>query len=303
MLSIQNLTKKYTGGFVALNNINLEINEGEIFALLGPNGAGKSTLINTICGLVQPTEGTITIAGFDSQKDYRKAREIVGLVPQEIMIDIFDTVWNVLVFARGYFGKKHDPALYEQILRDLSLWDKKDSPIQSLSGGMKRRVLIARALTNEPKLLFLDEPTAGVDVELRKDMMEIIKRLKAQGTTIILTTHYIEEAEELADRVGIISGGEIKMVEEKQTLMKRLGKKILSISLASPITTIPSLLKDTGLELSQDGTRLLITYSADKGFDITSLLGYIKDSGLQTTDVDSETSSLEEIFVGLLNKT
>lgn len=301
MLLVQNLTKKYANGFVALKNVNLEIKEGEIFALLGPNGAGKSTLINTICGLVQPTEGTITIAGFDSQKDYRKAREFVGLVPQEIMVDIFDTVWNTMVFARGFFGKKQDPALYEQILKDLSLWDKKDSPIQSLSGGMKRRVLIARALTNEPKLLFLDEPTAGVDVELRRDMMEVIKRLKAKGTTVILTTHYIEEAEELADRVGVISDGEIKIVEDKDTLMKRLGKKVLSISLASPIKEIPAALKNKNIELSKNGTALLVTYTIGKEFDITSLLGEIKNAGLHVVDVDSQTSSLEEIFVGLLN--
>ncbi len=302
MIKISGLNKTYDNGFEALKNVDLEIKEGEIFALLGPNGAGKTTLISTICGLVEPTSGTITIGGYDHKRDYRKARELIGLVPQEIMLDIFETVWSTMQYARGFFGKKDDPALYEQILKDLSLWDKKDNKIQALSGGMKRRVLIARALTNEPKVLFLDEPTAGVDVELRRGMLEVVKKLKERGTTIILTTHYIEEAEELADRVGIISEGEIKLVEEKESLMKRMGSKTLKINLAEKIDSLPSQIEREGLSLSDDRNSLEYSYKIGANSGITSLLSDLKSANISFEDLDTEQSSLEEIFVNLVNE-
>lgn len=302
MIEITNLNKTYAGGFEALKDINLHINKGEIFALLGPNGAGKTTLISTICGLVQPTSGDITIGGFNTEKEYRKARALIGLVPQEIMLDIFATVWDTLVYARGFYGKKQVPELYEQILKDLSLWDKKDEQIQKLSGGMKRRVLIARALANEPEVLFLDEPTAGVDVELRRGMMEIIKKLQERGTTIILTTHYIEEAEELADRIGIISEGEIKLVENKADLMKRMGQKTLALDLTERQSSLPTELEDKNITLSKDGMKMYYSYKAGENTGITSLLADIKQVGLVIGDLDTEQSSLEEIFVTLVNQ-
>lgn len=303
MIEVSSLNKVYSNGFQALKDVNLKIEKGEIFALLGPNGAGKTTLISSICGLVQPTSGTITIGGHDALKEYRKARALVGLVPQEIQIDIFDTVWDTLTYARGYFGKPQDPVLYEKILKDLSLWDKKDSQIQQLSGGMKRRVLIARALTNEPEVLFLDEPTAGVDVELRRGMLDVVKELADSGTTVILTTHYIEEAEELADRIGIISNGEIKLVEDKDTLMKRMGHKTLTINLENPLKEIPAVCnshKDQ-LELADNGAKLVYSYNVGGSLGITTLLGTLKEAGIGITDLDTENSSLEEIFVELVN--
>ena len=302
MIEITSLNKIYGNGFQALKDVNLEIKDCEIFALLGPNGAGKTTLISAICGLVEPSSGTITVGGFNTKHDYREARSLIGLVPQEIFLDIFDTVWNTLVYARGFFGKPQDPALYEEILRDLSLWDKKDSKIQELSGGMKRRVLIARALTNEPKVLFLDEPTAGVDVELRRGMLEVVKKLQKRGTTVILTTHYIEEAEELADRVGIISDGEIKLVEEKSSLMKRMGHKTLTINLLNKLSEIPQGLDRDGLTLSQDGMLLEYSYKTGSNSGITSLLSDLKEHAVTFEDLDTEQSSLEEIFVTLVHE-
>ena len=302
MIEITNLNKTYASGFTALRDINLTINKGEIFALLGPNGAGKTTLISAICGLVQPTSGTITIGGHDALKDFREARTLVGLVPQEIMIDVFDTVWNTLVYARGFYGKKQAPELYERILKDLSLWDKKDNKIQALSGGMKRRVLIARALTNQPEVLFLDEPTAGVDVELRRDMLEVVKKLRDSGTTVILTTHYIEEAEELADRVGIISEGEIKLVEEKDSLMKRMGNKTLTINLTEQLPEIPGSLTRAGLSLRPNGMALDYSYKIGTGSGITTLLSDLKAADIAFLDLDTSQSSLEEIFVTLINE-
>ena len=302
MIEITNLNKVYDNGLQALNNVNLTINKGEIFALLGPNGAGKTTLISAICGLVEPSSGNITIDGFDSKKNYRQARERIGLVPQEIMLDIFETVWSTMEFARGFYGKRQDPALYERILKDLSLWDKKDSKIQELSGGMKRRVLIARALTNEPKVLFLDEPTAGVDVELRRGMLEVVKNLARNGTTVILTTHYIEEAEELADRIGIISAGEIKLVEDKSSLMKRMGHKTLTLNLTEKQESLPDSLTGENISLSKDGMQINYTYKVGGKLGITNLLGKIKESGLSVADLDTEQSSLEEIFVTLINQ-
>jgi ABC-2 type transport system ATP-binding protein len=302
MIEISNLSKTYASGFEALKDINLSIKKGEIFALLGPNGAGKTTLIGCVVGLVQPTEGTITIGGYNALTEYRKARALIGLVPQEIMIDIFETVWNTLVIARGYFGKKQDPELYERILKDLSLWDKKDSKIQELSGGMKRRVLIARALTNEPEVLFLDEPTAGVDVELRRGMMEVVKKLQQRGTTVILTTHYIEEAEELADRVGIIVDGKLELVEDKTSLMKRLGHKTLSVMLSSKLDALPTDLKRDDVTLSDDGFSISYKYKAGEKTGITSLLSDLKTAGIEFEDIDTEKSSLEEIFVSLVKE-
>jgi len=300
MIEIQNVSKTYKGGFQALKSVNLSIKKGEIFALLGPNGAGKTTLINTICGLVQPTEGVITINGFDSQKEYRKARQLVSLVPQEIMVDPFEKVLDSMALARGYFGKKQNPELMEQILKDLSLWDKRDEKLQALSGGMKRRVLIARALASEPEVLFLDEPTAGVDVELRREMLLIVKRLSEQGVTVILTTHYIEEAEELADRVGIISEGEIKLVENKKDLIKRMGHKTLTIDLQDKLDSVPAELDLEKLMLSDDGMSMTYTYEAGGNLGITRLLGKLKDAGIAIADLDTEQSSLEEIFVELV---
>ena len=301
ILSVQNLNKTYAGGFQALKNVNLEIQKGEIIALLGPNGAGKTTLISTICGIVQATSGAVSVAGYDINKDYRKTRSIIGLVPQELTTDSFESVWNTLTFSRGLFGKKANSAHIEKVLKALSLWDKKDEMIMTLSGGMKRRVLIAKALAHEPTVLFLDEPTAGVDVSLRKDMWKIVQELKEDGVTIILTTHYIEEAEEIADRVGIINNGEIILVEEKSKLMSKLGKKQVTLDLIDQHKEIPESLANYSLELSRDGSQL--TYTFDTTGDrtgITSLLDDLKAADIQFRDLNTTQSSLEDIFVNLV---
>ncbi|HEY0850649.1 MAG TPA: ABC transporter ATP-binding protein [Bradyrhizobium sp.] len=303
VISVSNLSKVYGSGFKALNNINLDIRRGEIFALLGPNGAGKTTLISTICGIARPTSGSITVGGHDIVNDYRAARSMIGLVPQELHTDSFETVWATVSFSRGLFGKPKNPAHVEKVLKDLSLWDKKDSKILTLSGGMKRRVMIAKALSHEPQVLFLDEPTAGVDVELRKGMWEVVRRLQASGVTIILTTHYIEEAEEMADRIGVISKGEIILVEDKTELMEKLGKKRLTLQLQHNIDAIPPALAPYHLHLSEDGR--VITYDYDtKGehTGITSLLSDLRNAGIRFTDLDTEQSSLEDIFVSLVRK-
>jgi ABC-2 type transport system ATP-binding protein len=304
IVSVQNLRKAYTGGFEALKSVNLDIEEGEILALLGPNGAGKTTLISTICGITLPTSGTITVGGFDTITDFRAARGLIGLVPQEINLEPFETVMSSVSFSRGLFGKPRNDAYIEGILDQLSLGDKKNQKIMTLSGGMKRRVLIAKALSHEPRVLFLDEPTAGVDVELRKDMWEIVAGLKASGVTIILTTHYIEEAEAIADRVGVINKGEILLIQDKADLMSQMGKKQLKIELASPTADIPKVLSAYDLERSADGQYL--TYSYDtKGerTGITTLLGDLQKAGLQMKDIQTQQSSLEDIFVGLVKET
>lgn len=303
LISISNLEKTYEGGFQALKNVNLDIRQGEILALLGPNGAGKTTLISTICGLVTPTGGSVTVAGNDIIKDYRKTRAMIGLVPQELTTDAFETVWATVSFSRGLFGKKRDDAHVEKILKSLSLWDKKDNKIMQLSGGMKRRVLIAKALSHEPKILFLDEPTAGVDVELRKDMWQVVRELRENGVTIILTTHYIEEAEEIADRVGIIARGEIILVEEKAELMAKLGKKTLILDLQEPLKSMPETLIRDDIELSEDGEKLTYTYSTQtERTGITALLQSLADAGIRYKDLNTKQSSLEEIFVTLLHQ-
>lgn len=300
MINISNVSKTYATGFSALTNINLEVRQGEIFALLGPNGAGKTTLISLICGIVTPSTGSVTIDGFDHIKQYRQARARVGLVPQEISTDMFETVWNTVSFSRGLFGKPANPALIEKILKDLSLWDKKDSKIIRLSGGMKRRVMIAKALSHEPRVLFLDEPTAGVDVSLRRDMWELVKALKQTGVTIILTTHYIEEAEEMADRIGIITKGKILLVEETSQLMKKLGKKQLVLQLTSPLSTIPVDLDNAGLSLASDGHELIYTYDAtNNDVGITELLTRLGQANIHFKDLHTTESSLEDIFVSL----
>jgi len=301
IISIANLCKIYEGGFQALKNVSLDIREGEILALLGPNGAGKTTLISVICGLVSPTSGTVTVDGFDIIEDYRKTREQIGLVPQELTLSAFERVWDTLSFSRGLFGKKSDPAHLERLLKELSLWDKRNNELRMLSGGMKRRVLIAKALSHEPKILFLDEPTAGVDVELRKDMWEIVHRLRESGVTIILTTHYIEEAEQIADRVGVINHGELLLVDDKTNLMRELGRKQLTIELKEPINTIPDTMAGYGLELSEAGDRLIFTYDTQgKSTGITALLQAMHAAGLSMKDLDTRESSLEEIFVNLV---
>lgn len=303
LISISNLEKTYEGGFQALKSVNLDIKQGEILALLGPNGAGKTTLISTICGLVTPTGGSVTVAGNDIIKDYRKTRAMIGLVPQELTTDAFETVWATVSFSRGLFGKKRDDAHVEKILKSLSLWDKKDNKIMQLSGGMKRRVLIAKALSHEPKILFLDEPTAGVDVELRKDMWQVVRELRENGVTIILTTHYIEEAEEIADRVGIIARGEIILVEEKAELMAKLGKKTLILDLQEPLKSMPETLIRDDIELSEDGEKLTYTYSTQtERTGITALLQSLADAGIRYKDLNTKQSSLEEIFVTLLHQ-
>ena len=303
MISISQLSKTYASGFSALKNINLEIRQGEIFALLGPNGAGKTTLISIICGIVTPSTGTVTIDGFDHIQHYRQARARVGLVPQEIATDMFETVWNTVSFSRGLFGKPANPVLIEKILKDLSLWDKKDSKIMRLSGGMKRRLMIAKALSHEPQLLFLDEPTAGVDVSLRRDMWQLVKALKQTGVTIVLTTHYIEEAEEMADRIGIITKGEILLVDETSQLMKKLGKKELILQLTKPLSEIPSNLKISGLALAKEGHELIYTYDAtNKGVGITDLLNQLGQVNIQFKDLHTNESSLEDIFVSLTSQ-
>lgn len=302
MISIRGLTKTYKGGHQALKGINLDIREGEILALLGPNGAGKTTLISTICGLVAPTSGTVTVAGHDIIKNYRETRSLIGLVPQELTLGAFDVVVDTVRFSRGLFGMAPDNAKIDELLADLSLTDKRDSIVTRLSGGMKRRVLIAKALAHEPRVLFLDEPTAGVDVELRKDMWMLVEKLRQTGVTIILTTHYIEEAEEIADRVGVISDGRLLVIDDKDNLMSSLGKKQLMVDLRAPIEQIPESLSSFDLELSEEGQRL--TYTFDTQSDrtgITALLQAMNEAGLGLKDLNTSQSSLEDIFVNLVH--
>ena len=301
IVEVRNLTKRYDGGFEALKSVDLDIAEGEIIALLGPNGAGKTTLISTICGITRATDGAVMIGGHDNVSDFRAARNLIGLVPQEINLEPFEKVISTVRFSRGLFGKAPNDAYLEKILRSLSLWDKKDSKIMALSGGMKRRVLIAKALSHEPRVLFLDEPTAGVDVELRKDMWEVVAKLKEDGVTIILTTHYIEEAEAIADRIGVIAKGEILLVENKADLMTRMGQKTLKIELATPITDIPTSLGAYHLAIEGDG----LLYSYDTKTDRTGITGLLSDlqkAGLKMTDLQTSQSSLEEIFVCLVSE-
>ncbi|MEP3442018.1 MAG: ABC transporter ATP-binding protein [Sulfitobacter sp.] len=301
IVEISALRKAYANGFEALKSVELQIEEGEILALLGPNGAGKTTLISTICGITTATSGTVRVGGHDTVSEFRAARAMIGLVPQEINLEPFERVLNTVKFSRGLFGKSPDNALIEKILRQLSLWDKRNSQIRELSGGMKRRVLIAKALSHEPRVLFLDEPTAGVDVELRRDMWEIVAELKKAGVTIILTTHYIEEAEAIADRIGVIAHGEILLVEDKDKLMARMGKKELEVQLSAPITALPEQLKSDAVRLSDDGSAIIYTYDTmGERTGITTLLSEIAASGLVLRDVVTRQSSLEDIFVGLL---
>jgi len=303
ILKISQLSKVYESGYEALKKVDLDIYQGEIFALLGPNGAGKTTLISAICGIVSPSSGSVTVDGHDIITGYRETRSLIGLVPQELTLGAFDTVWNTVNFSRGLFGKKPDSAYIEQLLKDLSLFDKKDTELRALSGGMKRRVLIAKALSHEPRVLFLDEPTAGVDVELRKDMWALVRELNKSGVTIILTTHYMEEAEEIADRVGIISGGELMMVEDKQALMQKLGKKHLVLDLKQTITSIPESLQAYHLKLSVDGNQLTYTYdTASNRTGITALLQSLSDQGISMRDLKTSQSSLEDIFVSMVRK-
>ncbi len=303
ILQINDLRKSYGDGFEALKGVTLSIEEGEIIALLGPNGAGKTTLISTVCGITTPTGGTVTVGGHDIITGYRAARAMIGLVPQEINLEPFERVINTVRFSRGLFGRPADDARLERILRQLSLWDKKDSQIRALSGGMKRRVLIAKALAHDPRVLFLDEPTAGVDVELRKDMWKIVADLKADGVTIILTTHYIEEAEAIADRIGVIANGELLLVEDKEKLMARMGKKQLEVQLTAPINEVPAALQSDALTLSADGTALIYTYDTHaERTGITKLLAAVADAGLVLRDVVTRQSSLEDIFVGLVHE-
>jgi ABC-2 type transport system ATP-binding protein len=302
IISVSNLTKTYASGFQALKNVNLEIRKGEIFALLGPNGAGKTTLISIICGIVNPTQGTILADGRDIIRDYRVARSLIGLVPQELTTDAFESVWATVKFSRGLFGKPPNPAYLEKVLRDLSLWDKRDSRIMALSGGMKRRVMIAKALSHEPNILFLDEPTAGVDVELRRSMWEMVRGLRENGVTIILTTHYIEEAQEMADRIGVISKGEIILTEDKEVLMKKLGSKKLTLQLRQPLTSIPAALADAGLELKNEGNELVYTFDTQgERTGIASLLSKLSEHGITIRDLQTKESSLEDIFVSLVS--
>jgi ABC-2 type transport system ATP-binding protein len=303
MISIKDLTKTYAGGFQALKNTNLEIRRGEIFALLGPNGAGKTTLINIVCGIVNPSGGTITVAGHDIRNNARAARDLIGLVPQELSTDAFETVWATTVFSRGLFGKPKNAAYCEQVLRSLSLWDRRNDKIMTLSGGMKRRVMIAKALAHEPQVLFLDEPTAGVDVELRQDMWNVVRGLKESGVTIILTTHYIEEAEEMAERVGVINRGEIILVEEKVELMRKLGKKQMTLQLHAPLAAVPETLAQFPLELNAEGHELVYTYDTrSERTGITTLLAALADAGIRFKDLSTTQSSLEEIFVSLVRR-
>jgi ABC-2 type transport system ATP-binding protein len=303
-VSVSRVSKTYASGRHALKDVELEIRHGEIFALLGPNGAGKTTLINVICGIVNITSGTVRADGHDVVRDYRAARSAIGLVPQELTTDAFETVIATVTFSRGLFGKKRDDAQVEKVLRELSLWERKDDKIMTLSGGMKRRVMIAKALSHEPKILFLDEPTAGVDVELRRGMWELIRTLRSNGVTVILTTHYIQEAEELADRIGVINGGELVLVEDKQVLMQKLGKKELSLELAERLERVPEALKSYGLELANDGTRLVYRFDSDaERARITALLKALEEKGIAFRDLATRQSSLEEIFVSLVHKT
>ncbi|MBO6678581.1 ABC transporter ATP-binding protein [Parvibaculum sp.] len=300
-IEVRGLSKTYPDGFQALKNVDLEIRPGEIFALLGPNGAGKTTLISIVCGIVNPGGGTVRVEGHDILRDFRAARSIIGLVPQELTVEHFESVIDTVKFSRGLFGKAPDPAHIEKVLRDLSLWDKRDNRVMELSGGMKRRVMIAKALSHEPKILFLDEPTAGVDVELRRDMWEMVRKLRESGVTIILTTHYIEEAEEMADRVGVINHGEIILVEEKNRLMKKLGKKQLAVHLRAPLETLPAALAGRPLELAEDGHTLIYSFDAladESG--IPELLKTLGDLDIDFRDLRTHESSLEEIFVSLV---
>ena len=303
IIRIENLSKTYASGFQALKRINLEIQRGEIFALLGPNGAGKTTLISTVCGIVTPSEGKVSVGGHDIVADYRASRALIGLVPQELTTDAFESVRGTVAFSRGLFGKHPDPAYIEKVLRDLSLWEKRDNPIITLSGGMKRRLLIAKALSHEPQILFLDEPTAGVDVSLRRDMWQLVRRLRDSGVTIILTTHYIEEAEEMADRVAVINKGEIILVEEKAELMRKLGRKQLTLQLDPPLDRLPPALAGRALELSADGRQLTYTYEAkDEESGIVPLLEDIKRAGIHFHDLQTSQRSLEDIFVSLVKE-
>ena len=303
IISISNLTKTYASGFQALKRIDLDIDQGEIFALLGPNGAGKTTLISIVCGIVTPSTGTVTVGGHDILSDYRAARSLIGLVPQELHTDAFESVWATVTFSRGLFGLPPDPGHVEKVLRSLSLWDKKDSTIMTLSGGMKRRVLIAKALAHEPQVLFLDEPTAGVDVELRKDMWNVVRALRASGVTIILTTHYIEEAEEMADRIGVINKGEIILVERKAELMQKLGKKELTLQLPDALDAIPADLARHKLTLAPSGKELIYTYDTrGDRTGITALLDDLARANIRFRDLQTTQSSLEDIFVGLVRK-
>jgi ABC-2 type transport system ATP-binding protein len=301
IVSVQHLSKIYSGGHHALKDVSLDIAAGEILALLGPNGAGKTTLISIICGIVNASSGSVTVDGHDIVKDYRATRGMIGLVPQELTLGAFDTVWNTLNFSRGLFGKKPDPAYLEQLLKDLSLWEKRDNALMTLSGGMKRRVLIGKALSHEPSILFLDEPTAGVDVELRKDMWALVERLRKSGVTIILTTHYIEEAEAIADRVGVINGGELLLIDDKQALMHKLGKRQLIIQLEDAMNSIPDALAPWALQLSENGSQLFYTYdphNSDTG--VCDLLHAAREAGLKMQDLQTTETSLEEIFVNLV---
>jgi len=303
VIAISGLSKTYKGGFQALKNVDLEIEKGEIFALLGPNGAGKTTLISVVCGIVTPSAGTVTVAGCDIIDDYRAARSMIGLVPQELTTEAFETVWATVSFSRGLFGKPPDPAHIEKTLRDLSLWDKRDEKIMNLSGGMKRRVLIAKALSHEPEILFLDEPTAGVDVDLRRDMWALVRRLRESGVTIILTTHYIEEAEEMADRIGVISRGELILVEDKAALIGKLGRKTLTVQLQEPLQAVPPELAEWEPELNADGWELQYSFNANaERTGIPSLLRRLSDIGIGYNDLNTQQSSLEEIFVSLVRE-
>lgn len=303
ILSIRGLRKAYASGTEALKSVDLDIQRGEIFALLGPNGAGKTTLISIVCGIVTPTDGTVLVDGKHWRKDYRHARTRIGLVPQELSIDVFEPVLNTVSFSRELFGRSPDRARVEQILRDLSLWDKRNDILKDLSGGMKRRVMIAKALAHEPDILFLDEPTAGVDVELRKDMWAMVRRLRDKGVTIILTTHYIEEAEEMADRVGVINRGELILVEEKTALMQKLGRKVLHLQLLEPLHTVPASLVEWRPQLNPDGTTLIYEFDAKaERTGIPSLLTAMRDAGIAFKDLDTKQSSLEDIFVGLIQE-
>ncbi|MBW6419999.1 ABC transporter ATP-binding protein [Rhizobium sp. XQZ8] len=303
VVSIQKLTKTYGNGFEALKGVDLDIEQGEILALLGPNGAGKTTLISIVCGLVNPSGGQVLVGGHDVVREFRKTRELIGLVPQELTTDMFETVWNTVSFSRGLHGKKPNPALIEKILKDLSLWSKKDNTLRELSGGMKRRVLIAKALAHEPKILFLDEPTAGVDVNLRRDMWQVVEALRATGVTIILTTHYIEEAEEIADRVGVINGGKLLLVEDKTALMKKLGRKQLRLELSEPMKELPASLGAYNLSLSEDGTALIHEYkSEEEQGGIAALLAALAAANIHFRDLSTRQSSLEDIFVALVEE-
>jgi ABC-2 type transport system ATP-binding protein len=302
VIVVHQLSKTYAGGMQALKSVDLEIRRGELFALLGPNGAGKTTLISIICGIVNASAGSVSVDGHDIRRDYRAARSLIGLVPQELTTDAFETVWATVTFSRGLFGKAPNPAHVEKVLRELSLWDRRDSRIMTLSGGMKRRVLIAKALAHEPQILFLDEPTAGVDVTLRRDMWGIVRRLRDAGVTIILTTHYLDEAEEMADRVGVVNNGEIILVEEKKELMRKLGKKQLTLHLQAPLAQLPPALATLGLTLAQDGNDLVYGYDGREQPNISDLLTAVEGQGIRFKDIQTAQSSLEDIFVDLVRK-